>query len=212
MSEIELNKIFAAVLIGGLAVMLSGFFADVLIYPKKLDEPAYPIEGVESAVDPRASAKPQKPDPILGMIASADISRGEKLSRQCAACHSFDKGGPNAVGPNMWDVVGAPKGAKEGYSYSSALAGFGGEWDYLALNYFLWKPKEYIPGTKMNYIGLKKPEDRAAIVAWLRTLADEKEPLPTEEAIAAEANELAPPEEEIAETETSSDGGTQDGQ
>ena len=138
----------------------------------------------------------------MALIADADIARGQKLSKACAACHSFDQGGPNGVGPNMYNVVGAKKQSKDGYAYSGVLNQNGEEqWTYEALNKFLWKPKKYAPGTKMNYIGIKKPEDRAAMVAWLRTLSPSAKPLPTASAIAAEQAELAPPEiaEEIEE-------------
>ena len=199
MSEIELNKIFAAILIAGITFMLSGFVADLLIHEKKLKEPAVPIAGVEREDGEKKEEKEELPEPVLGLIASADTSTGEKLSRQCAACHSFEKGGPNKIGPNLWDVVNTLKGAKEGFSYSSALMEKGGKWTYANLNKFLWRPDWYIDGTKMNYIGIKKPEKRAAMIAWLRTLADNPAPLPTEEEIAAEKAELAPPPEKSEE-------------
>lgn len=197
MSDIEFNKIFAAILIAGICFMLSDFIADIVIKEDKLKKPAYPIEGVELKTAASASAKKiEKPDPILGLIADANIEAGEKLSRQCAACHSFEKGGPNKIGPNLWDVVNNPKGEKTGFNYSSALMDKGGKWTYSALNQFLWRPGSYIKGTKMNYVGLKKPEKRAAIIAWMRTLADSSPPLPTEEEIAAEKAELSPPDPE----------------
>lgn len=200
MSEIELNKIFAAILIAGITFMLSGFVADLLVHEQKLKEPAIPIAGVEREAGEEKEKKEELPEPVLGLIASADVSTGEKLSRQCAACHSFEKGGPNKIGPNLWNVLNAPKGSKEGFSYSSALMEKGGEWTYANLNKFLWRPDWYIDGTKMNYIGIKKPEKRAAMIAWLRTLAQTPEPLPTETEITAEKAELAPPEPETQET------------
>lgn len=200
MSDPESNKIFAAILVAGIIAMLGGFIAKKLVHPHDLDQDAVPIEGAE-LVAAVIDQGPQLPEPVLHLIATADIARGEKLSRACAACHSFDKGGPNKVGPNMWNTVGAQKGHIEGFAYSDALLDKGGEWTYLSLNKFLWKPKEYIPGTKMNYIGLKKPEDRAAMIAWLRTLADSPEPMPTEAQIAAEKAELSPPEPEASEAD-----------
>ncbi|MEM7651423.1 MAG: cytochrome c family protein, partial [Pseudomonadota bacterium] len=142
--------------------------------------------------------KPKLPEPIMHLMATADIAKGEKLSKACAACHSFDNGGPHKVGPNIYNIVGAPKGAKSGYSYSAVMANFGGAWGYEELNFFMWKPKTYMPGTKMNYAGLKKPEDRAAIIGWLRTQGSNGFALPSEAEIAAEAAKLAPPEVEEA--------------
>ncbi len=192
MSEMDFNKIFAAILIGGLAVMLTGFFSKKIVHEEHIDTPAYPIEGVAM---PGANIvkKVQKPDPVMELIAIADISRGEKLSKQCAACHSFTKDGPNQVGPNLWNIVGNPKGSKD-FSYSAALTEKGGSWSYASLNHFLWKPKVYISGTKMNYIGIKKPEDRAAMIAWLRTLSDSPVAFPSASDIEAEKVDLAPPE------------------
>lgn len=187
MDNMEFNKIFAAILVAGIIASLSGFLSKELIHPHKLKENAYPIEGVEDVAGGSGPKKPQGPEPILALLSGADVAKGQKLSRACAACHSFDKGGVNGLGPNMWDIVGRDKASVAGFAYSDALAGMGGQWTYADMNKMLWKPKKYIPGTKMNYIGLKKPEDRAAMIAWLRTLADNPRPLPSASEIAAEA-------------------------
>lgn len=197
MSSFELNKIFAAILVAGIVAMLAGFVAEKLVHPHVPDQHAVEIEGADLSVV-GGSVKAALPDPVLHLIASADIAKGEKLSKACAACHSFDKGGPSKVGPNLWNSVGVPKAGKN-FAYSDALRELGGAWSYLDLNKFLWKPKKYLPGTKMNYVGLKKPEDRAAMIAWLRTLSASPDPLPSASEIAAEAAELAPPEEAAAE-------------
>lgn len=198
MDSMEKNKIFAAVLCAGIAAMLSGFVAGKLVYPDKLEEDAVFIEGLQGSAG--GPAKPQLPDPIMHLIATADIAKGEKLSKACAACHSFDKGGPDKVGPNLYGNVGGPIAGVSGFGYSSALASLGGAWGYEDLNFFLWKPKKHVPGTKMNYNGLKKPGDRAALIAWLRTQGSSGFPLPSAAEIAAEAAALAPPEpEETAE-------------
>lgn len=194
--NMEHNKILAAILVAGIIASLGGFVSEQLIHPHQLEEPAYKIEGVESAAS-GGIKQPQLPEPVLHMIADADLAAGQKLSRACAACHSFEKGGANGVGPNLWNVVMQDKGARSDFSYSDAMKEKGGKWDYLALNKFLWKPKKYIEGTKMNYIGLRDPEDRAAMIAWLRTLSDSAPPLPTAAQIEAEQVELLPkPEEE----------------
>lgn len=206
MSSFQLNKIFAAVLVAGITAMLAGFVSHKLIHPHELEKDAVEIDGgvVEGVGGAQAVAKA---DPIMHLLATADIAQGEKLSKACAACHSFDKGGPHKIGPNMWNVVGAPKGAKSGFEYSAEMKEFGGAWGYLELNKFLWKPKSYIAGTKMNYIGLKNPEKRAAMIAWMRTLADSLDPLPSQAEIEKEKAELAPPEP--VETEESSDEGAE---
>ncbi|MFP4313047.1 MAG: c-type cytochrome [Alphaproteobacteria bacterium] len=195
----ESNKIFAAILIAGITAYLAAFVADKLIHPETtLETDAVAIEGGEVAS--AGPAQKAGPEPIMHLIATADIARGEKLSKACAACHSFDQGGPNKIGPNMWGVVGDEKGHIKDFVYSEALLEKGGDWNYDSLNKFLWKPKSYIPGTKMNYVGIKKPEDRAAMIAWLRTLGSSSYPLPSEADIAAEKAELDP-EPEVAEDE-----------
>lgn len=198
MSNFEFNKVFAAILVAGITAMLSGFIANKLVHPEKLKKNAVEIEGGEVAAS--GPKKAQLPDPILHLIASADITRGEKLAKACVACHSFANGGAHKVGPNLWDVVNAPKAGKTGFGYSTALKEQGGTWSYASLNKFLWKPKKYVPGTKMNYNGIKKPEDRAAMIAWLRTLASSADPLPNQFEIDQEKAELAPPESEAEAT------------
>lgn len=190
-SNLETNKIFAAILVAGIVAMLAGFVAELLTEHHELEKDAVTIEG--AAEEGGGSAAAAMPEPILAMIASADAAQGEKLSKACAACHSFDKGGATKVGPNLWGVVGRKKAAHEGFAYSEAMVKHGGAWSYAELNHFLWAPKKFVPGTKMSFMGLKKPEDRAAIIAWLRTLADSPPPPPSAAEIQAEAVELAPP-------------------
>jgi cytochrome c len=206
MDNMEFNKIFAAFLVAGIIAALAGFTAKKLVHPHELEENAVKIEGVEIAGSGAAPVI-RRAEPILAMIADADIARGEKLSRACAACHSFNQGGPHGTGPNLWNKVNANVGAREGYSYSDAMAEHGGQWTHLSLNKYLWKPKVYMPGTKMNYIGLRKPEDRAAMIAWLRTLSDSPVPLPTQNEIELEIAELAPETLAIVEPEISLEAG-----
>lgn len=198
MSDMEFNKIFAAILIAGIIAMFAGFIADNIIHAHDLAEDAVKIEGVESVAG--GAAKAALPEPILHLIATADVAQGEKLSKVCASCHTFESGGPDGVGPNLWGTLGNKKGHATGFAYSEGLVALGGSWDYNALNKFLWKPKAYIDGTKMNFVGLKKPEDRAAVIAWLRTKSGSPAGLPSESEIATEKAELAP--EVLEETAT----------
>ena len=153
---------------------------------------SYPIEVPETNISDASlvASAPVKLVPILALIASADIDAGKKLSKKCAACHSFNAGGPNKVGPNLWNVLNREMGQVDGYKYSKALNAFGGEWNFSSLNKFLLKPKEYMKGTKMNYAGLKKEKDRADILLWLRSLSDTPAELPTKEEIQEEIDGL----------------------
>ncbi len=193
MDNFEFNKIFAAILTAGLIAMLSGFIAKKVVHPKTLEESVLDIDtaALEAASAGGPVVEPMA-EPILALIASADIERGQKLSKACAACHTFDKGGPNRTGPNLYGIVNRAHGGVAGFAYSDAMKSTGRSWDYQSLNKLLWKPKKYIPGTKMNYAGMRKPEDRAAIIAWMRTLADAPAALPTAAQIAAEIPEPEP--------------------
>lgn len=196
MGGMEFNKIFAALLVAGIVASLGAFLGKALVYPHKLAEDAYVIEGLADDAGGGAAAVAM-PEPILAMIGAADIARGEKVAKACAACHTFDKGGANGVGPNLYGTVGGPKDHAAGFAYSGALLEVGGTvWTYAEMNKFLWKPKAYAKATKMNYLGVKKPEDRAALIAWLRTKADAPKALPSDAEIKAEEAELTPPEPE----------------
>lgn len=170
-SDLEKNKIFAAILVAGIVAMLAGFVADHIVHSEELEEDAYPIEVSEAdQADAGASSAPKGPEPIDALMADADIAQGEKLSKACMACHSFEQGGPNKIGPNLWGVYENDKGTHADFAYSDAMLDAEGTWTTEDLNAFLWKPKKTIAGTKMNYIGMKKPEDRADIIKYLQSL------------------------------------------
>ena len=186
MDELRVNKLFAGFLFAALLLMAGIKLADFLVPRQELVKNSYVIDVAEVAEASAAAPVDAGPEPILAMLASADISAGEKLSKKCSACHVFDAGGKNKVGPGLWNIVSKPMGAADGYAYSDALASFGGIWDYQSLNAFLTKPKAYISGTKMNFGGLKKAKDRANLIAWMRVKADSPAALPTPDDIAAE--------------------------
>ncbi len=181
MSGLEVNKIIASIIFAVLIVTLIGHFGDLLIDTEHHDqkETAYKIDVEESATAGGTVTKKEEIiEPISALLASASMDNGEKLFKKCATCHNYEKGGANKVGPQLWNLINRPKANVEGFAYSKALAEYGGEWGYEELAEFLYKPKKYIKGTKMNFAGLKKVKDRADLVYFLRAQSDSPIPLP----------------------------------
>jgi cytochrome c len=217
-SSLELNKIVGAILVAGLVAHLSGTIAGFLVRPKHAVEHAAVAEG--GAPAEAAKPTPEVIEPVSGLIAGADVAKGQEIAKKCMTCHSFGKGEPAKVGPNLWGIVGNKHAHMEGFAYSQAIASIAKPWGYEELNHFIADPKAYAPGTKMGFAGLKKVEERADVIAWLRTLADSPQPLPTQEEIdaaekafeaakqgaaapaeAAEAAPAAPPQPSEGETQ-----------
>jgi cytochrome c len=190
MASLEMNKVVAGVLCAGLLAMASGQIASILVHPRQLEKNTYVVDTSAVAGPTAAASTGPTLEPVMALLASADAARGQKIFKKCATCHTADNGGKNKIGPNLFGVVNTKKGSKAGFNYSPAMTGFEGapNWDYGSLNAFLAKPKAYLPGTKMTFAGLKKVGDRAAIIAYLRTLADSPAALPTAEEIATEAS------------------------
>jgi len=202
--SLEFNKVAAAVLTAGVVAMFSSFIGRELFHVEHLDAPVYQIASVGGHDAGGGTAEPTGPvvEAILPLLASADAAKGESLFKACAACHTVEQGGANKVGPNLWEIVGRPHAAHPGFSYSTALQAYAGQpWTYEELNHFLASPKAYAPGTKMTYGGLKKTQDRADMVAYLRTLAASPAPLPTQEEIDALQQAEAATTTETAATE-----------
>ena len=146
--------------------------------PKEMAEDAGDAtEGADGGTG-TAEAAGGEPVDALSLLAGADMDAGRKGFKKCKACHTVDEGGKNKVGPNLWNVVGADKAAHADFRYSDALLAMDGNWTYESLDAFLHKPKDYAPGTKMAFAGLKKPRDRAAMILYLRSLSSDPKPLP----------------------------------
>ncbi|MFL2818892.1 MAG: c-type cytochrome [Candidatus Puniceispirillales bacterium] len=177
MDALRINKIAAALLSGVLLIMVFGKIGNILVDPKTEISNAYPIEVPEKNQIKSKVVEEVVIEPILALLATANLESGQKISKKCVACHGFDAGGPNKVGPNLYNIVNKDQG-KADYAYSKVLASLSGKWSYEELNKFLYKPKLYSKGTKMNYAGLSKTKDRANLIAWLRTKSDSPVSLP----------------------------------
>ena len=183
MDSFERNKIAGAILFALLVLFGVGSVADLLYAPEAADERAHIVEGAQVASAPQdAAATAAAAVPSLAMLlASASVEAGERAARKCVACHSFDEGGADKVGPNLWNIIAQPIAAKSGFSYSAAMTALGGNWDYERLDAFLQSPRKHVPGTKMNFAGVRKEQQRADIIAYMRSLSAAPPPLPEEE-------------------------------
>ena len=167
--NMEVNKIFAALLTAGIIGMLAWFLSHEAYEREPLEKNAYEIAAAAGsdagAGAPAAAAEAEAID-----VSKGDVAQGAKISAVCSSCHSLGKGEPAKIGPNLFGVVNGPHAHMEGYAYSDAMKALAGEkWSEEALNKFLWNPQKTIAGTKMTFMGLKKPEDRAAIIKWLES-------------------------------------------
>ena len=176
--NIEANKIAGAVLSTLLVVLGLNMTAGIVFAPKKPAVSGFELPSEEPAAG-GAAAAPAAEEPIAVRLAKADPAKGERAVAACKACHTFEKGGANKVGPHLFDVYGRNEGSVAGFGYSAAMKGRADKtWDADALDHFLKSPKAYVPGTIMAFAGIAKPDTRADVVAYLNTLADAPKPLP----------------------------------
>ena len=128
--------------------------------------------GRENASDPAAPPAPPATGgndyDINALIATADVQRGQTLFLQCRACHSLAEGEAHKVGPNLYGMFGRQAGEAAGFAYSDVVIGSGVVWTPESLDEWLARPSEFLPGNRMVFVGIKKPEDRAHLIAYVQ--------------------------------------------
>jgi cytochrome c len=171
-TNLEGNKIAAAVLTAGISFAVAGVIGGLLVHPTMPHQTAMTVPG-EAVPAAAAPAAPPALDPITPLLASADVAAGQQIAqRQCASCHSFNEGGRAGVGPNLYGIVGAKHAHAEGFNYSQAIRGMADKpWTYEELNAWVHNPRAYAPGNRMSYAGLANPQQRANLIAYLRSIS-----------------------------------------
>ncbi|MBW8815151.1 MAG: cytochrome c family protein [Caulobacterales bacterium] len=171
MSDLTFNKfagagLATALALAGLIQLSSGVFE-----PKAPKTPGYAVQAVLEGGGGAAEQADNPPD-WGTVLPTADVAAGEATFAKCKSCHTIDAGGPNGTGPNLNGVVGRKPGSHAGFAYSSGMTDFGAKqpvWDYDHIYEFIKGPQKYINGTKMTFVGLKAPQDRINVIAYLRS-------------------------------------------
>ncbi|MEJ7777725.1 MAG: cytochrome c family protein [Sphingomicrobium sp.] len=174
------NTFAGWVLFAGIVALGSSIVAGEAFHAERPEKMGYPIPGVVEDGPDGADAE----QPIEAYLASADVAKGEQSFKKCAACHNAAKGGPNALGPNLWGTIGAPIGQGGGFAFTEALSGKGGNWDWTNMSEWLKSPRTFAPGTKMTFAGLGDPQERANVIAYLNQQSDSPQPMPAAPAAA----------------------------
>ena len=184
-----------AILLALVIVKGADLIADQLVNPQiQLAQNSYVIAGVAQDNTPATETKGPELEMVEPLLASASVENGMKVAKKCLQCHSFEQGGKAKTGPNLWKIVDRKIGVVDGYAYSKAMKEYDGDWTYTKLNEYLYKPRNSIPGTKMSFAGLKKVQDRADLIAYLRTLSESPAALPEPVAVSAPETAVEAPE------------------
>ena len=176
-----MNKIIVSIVFAIILVLGINKITDVIFYVEKPEKSAYQVESVTTVANNSSNetnSSNADTGNIMVLFASTNATEGAKVFKKCAACHSIAEGGKNKIGPALWGVLGRQAGSLPDYKYSKAMAAYGEKWSFEEMNGFLIKPKDWIKGTKMSFAGLKKANERAAVILFMNE--NSNNPLPTQ--------------------------------
>ena len=179
MDSFEWNKIIGAVLGTAIFIFVVRLVAEKIYEPEIPAKPGYMVEGMATTAASTAAAPVAETLPDWGtVLPAADVAAGKTVSTRCEQCHDLSKGGPNKIGPNLYDIVDRPRASHPGFDYSGAMKAKSGNWTYDELFKYLKSPQSYVPGTKMSFAGLPQESDRINLIAYLRSNADTPAAIP----------------------------------
>ena len=173
-----MNKIITSIILAIILILGINKITEIIFFVEKPEKPAYQVANISATATAETTSESSSAGSgdIMALLASASVADGKKIFKKCAACHSIAKGGGNKIGPALWGVLGRKAGSISDYKYSKAMAVHAKPWSLEEMNGFLIKPKDWIKGTKMSFIGLKKDTDRAAVILYMNQNTDN--PLP----------------------------------
>ena len=174
-----MNKIIASIILAVILVLGINKITNIIFYVEKPEQSAYQVASVSTTVTTESTSTSSNTSSgeIMALLATASVADGKKIFKKCAACHSIAKSGGNKIGPALWGVLGRQAGSVSDYKYSKTMATHGKPWTFEEMNSFLTKPKDWIKGTKMSFVGLKSEKDRAAVILYLNENTDSPLPL-----------------------------------
>ena len=174
-----MNKIIASIILAVILVLGINKITNIIFYVEKPEQSAYQVASVSTTVTTESTSTSSNTSSgeIMALLATASVADGEKIFKKCAACHSIAKSGGNKIGPALWGVLGRQAGSVSDYKYSKTMATHGKPWTFEEMNSFLTKPKDWIKGTKMSFVGLKSEKDRAAVILYMNENTDSPLPL-----------------------------------
>ena len=172
-----MNKILVSVVLAVILILGINKITDTIYYVEKPEKSAYQVAAVTTTASTATAEINSESENIMALFASTSAVDGAKVFKKCTACHSITQEGRNKIGPALWGVLGRQAGSISDYKYSKAMAAYGKTWSFEEMNNFLIKPKDWIKGTKMSFIGLKNAKDRAAVILYMNEKTNNPLPL-----------------------------------